>query len=106
MLELVTLPGRPHGLACAEERLSVSGRGCAGQRASTAPGCYGVGPAAFVGSVIACCEVDTVLANTIVGLERFAAPAVRLLQARLAPLGNERVNATLHLPLEVPVDLF
>ena len=48
-------------------------------------GVDGVGPAAFVGSVIACCEVDTVLADNIAGLERFAAPAVRLLQARLAP---------------------
>ena len=109
VLELLTLPGRPHGLACADERLSVfrerlrlptrfNGAGLLGVD--------GVGPAAFVGSVIACCEVDTVLANNIAGLERFAAPAVRLLQARLAPLGNERVNATLHLPLEVPVDLF
>ena len=107
--ELLTLPGRPQGLACAEERLSVfrqrlrlptrfNGAGLVGVD--------GVGPAAFVGSVIACCEADPVLADNIAGLERFAAPAVRLLQARLAPLGNERVNATLHLPLEAPVDLF
>jgi hypothetical protein len=66
----------------------------------------GVGSTAFVGSVVACCEVATALANNIAGLEPFTAPAVRLLQARLAPLGNKRVNATLHLPLEVPVHLF
>ena len=82
VLELLTLPGRPHGLACAEERLSVfrqrlrlptrfNGAGLLGVD--------GVGPAAFVGSVIACCDVDTVLADNIAGLERFAAPAVRLL---------------------------
>ena len=107
--ELLTLPGRPHGLLCVEERMSVfrqrlrlptrfNGAGLLGVD--------GVGPAAFVGSVIACCEVDTVLADNITGLERFAAPAIRMLQARLAPLGNERVNATLRLPLGVPVDLF
>ena len=66
----------------------------------------GVGPAAFVGSVIACCEVDTVLAAHASGLERFAEPALRLLLTRLAPLGNERANEVLLLPLAAPMDLF
>ena len=65
-----------------------------------------VRPAAFVGSVIACCEADTVLAGHISGLARFAAPAIAMLQARLAPLGEERVNKALHLPVDGPVDLF
>jgi len=67
-------------------------------------GVHGVGPAAFLGSVIASCDEDPVLAANIAGLGRFAAPAIRLLQRRLAPLGNERVNRVLHLPLDNPVD--
>ncbi len=59
----------------------------------------GVGLAAFVGSVIACCEVDSVLAAHATGLELFAEPSSRLLLTRLAPLGNERANEVLHLPL-------
>jgi hypothetical protein len=103
------LPGRPHGLTCAEERLSMFRQRLRLPTRFNGAGLLdvdGVEPAAFVGSVIACCEVDTVLADNFAGLEGFAAPAVRLLQARLDPLGNERVNATLHLPLEVPVDHF
>ena len=107
--ELLTLPGRPQGLACAEERMSVfrqrlrlptrfNGAGLLGVD--------GVGPAAFVGSVISCCEVDPVLTSHIAGLTRFAAPAVRLLLERLAPLGNELASKVLLLPLEAPVDLF
>ena len=109
VLELLALPGRPSALACSEERLSVfrqrlrlptrfNGAGLLGVD--------GVGPAAFVGSVIACCEVDPVLATHASGLERFAEPALRLLLTRLAPLGNERANEVLHLPLAAPMDLF
>ena len=39
-------------------------------------------------------------------LARFDAPAPTLLQDRLAPLGEERVNKALHLPVVDPVDLF
>jgi hypothetical protein len=92
VLDLLTLPGRPHGLACVEERLSVfrqrlrlptrfNGAGLLGVD--------GVGPA-FVGSVIACREVDTVLANNIAGLERFAALAVRLPWPRSATNASTR----------------
>ena len=66
---------------------------------------HGVGPAAFV-AVIACCEVDPVLASHIAGLSRFAAPAVHQLLDRLAPLGNKRTDEVLRLPLDDPVDLF
>ncbi len=66
----------------------------------------GVIPAAFVGSVIACCEVDSVIATHASDLERFAEPALRLLLTRLAPLGNERANEVLLLPLAAPMDLF
>ena len=89
MLELLTLPGRPHGLPCAGDRLSVFM-----QRLRMPTWFNGVTatddvrPAAFVGSVIACCEADTVLAGHISGLARFAAPAIAMLQARLAPLGR------------------
>ena len=65
-----------------------------------------IAPAAFIASVAAAAEADTILTNHIAGLERFALPALHLLQARLAPLGPAKVDALLHLPLEVPVDLF
>jgi hypothetical protein len=105
VLELLTLPGRPHGLPCAEDRLSVFM-----QRLRMPTWFNGAGltatddvrPAAFVGSVIACCEADTVLAGHISGLARFAAPAIALLQARLTPLGEERVSKALHPPRRRP----
>ena len=109
VLELLTLPGRPSALACAEERLSVFRQRLRLPTRFNGAGLLsvdGVGPAAFVGSVIACCEVDSVLAAHASGLERFAEPALRLLLTRLAPLGNERANEVLHLPLAAPMDLF
>jgi hypothetical protein len=48
--------------------------------------------AAFVGSVVAPCEADEVLARNIGGIERFAQPARLLLQARLAPLGATKTR--------------
>ncbi len=66
----------------------------------------GVWPAAFVSSVIACCEVDSVIAAHASGLELLAEPALRLLRTQLAPLGNESANEVLHLPLAAPIDLF
>ncbi len=62
-----------------------------------------MGPAAFVGSVIDCCEV---LAAHALCLEHFAEPVLHLLLARLAPLCHEPVNKVLHLPLDAPTDLF
>ena len=40
------------------------------------------------------------------GLERFARPALLLLQARLAPRGATKANALLQLPLSGDLDLF
>ena len=65
-----------------------------------------IGAAAFVGSVVASCEADKVLARNIGGLERFARPARLLLQARLAPLGATKTNELLKLPLSGDLDLF
>jgi hypothetical protein len=65
-----------------------------------------IGAAAFVGSVVASCEADLVLARNIGGLERFARPALLLLQARLSPLGATKTNELLKLPLSSDLDLF
>jgi hypothetical protein len=54
-----------------------------------------IGAAAFVRSVITSCQADGVLARNIGGLERFARPALLLLQARLAPRGATKANALL-----------
>ena len=70
VLDLLTLPGRPRGLPCGDDRLNAfklrlrlptrfNGAGLMGV--------HGVGPAAFLGSVIASCDEDPVLAANIAG---------------------------------------
>ena len=109
LLELLTLPGRARSPACADARMSVFRQRLRLPTFFNGAGLIGVdriAPAAFIASVAAAAEADTILTNHIAGLERFALPALHLLQARLAPLGPAKVDALLHLPLEVPVDLF
>ena len=108
VLELMT-PPRGQRPPCTEERMRVFRRRLRLPLRLNGAGLIGVdsiGAAAFVGSVVASCEADPVLARNIGGLERFARPALLLLQARLAPLGAAKSNALLKLPLSGDLDLF
>lgn len=108
MLELLTPRDRTR-LPCSDERMSVFRRRLRLPLRLNGAGLIGVdsiGAAAFVGSVVASCEADKVLARNIGGLERFARPARLLLQARLAPLGATKTNELLKLPLSGDLDLF
>jgi len=108
-LELMTLPGRSVGPACSEDRITAFRRRL---RLPTffngagLTGVDGVAPAAFIASVAAAAGVDPTLKHHIDGLERFALPALHMLQARLAPLGPTRVQALLRLPALDPLDIF
>jgi hypothetical protein len=108
VLELLT-PPRGQRLPCPDDRMSVFRRRLRLPMRFNGAGLIGVdsiGAAAFVGSVVAACEADQVLARNIGGLERFARPALLLLQARLAPLGATKVGQLLKLPLSGDLDLF
>ena len=108
VLELLTPRGRVR-LACSDERMSAFRRRLRLPMRLNGAGLIGVdsiGAAAFVGSVVASCEADLVLARNIGGLERFARPALLLLQARLSPLGATKTNELLKLPLCGDLDLF
>ena len=108
VLELLT-PPRGQRPPCSDERMGVFRRRLRLPMRLNGAGLIGVdsvGAAAFVGSVVASCEADRVLASNIGGLERFARPALLLLQARLAPLGATKVGQLLKLPLSGDLDLF
>jgi hypothetical protein len=105
VLELLT-PPRGQRLPCPDDRMSVFRRRLRLPMRFNGAGLIGVdsiGAAAFVGSVVAACEADQVLARNIGGLERFARPALLLL---LAPLGATKVGQLLKLPLSGDLDLF
>jgi hypothetical protein len=107
-LELLSLPGRP-GLPCGEERLSTFKQRLRLPTRFNGAGLLGVdgiGPAAFVGSVIGSCHANPGLSDHIAGLRRFANPVINLLRDRLAVLGDEVVNSILRQPLDDPVHLF
>jgi hypothetical protein len=108
VLELMSLAGAP-GLPCPDARLLAFKQRLRLPMRHGGAGLVGVDSicaAAFTGSVIACAELDTILADNIDGLERFAQPTLDLLKARLAPLGPTRINTLLRLPLTAPSDLF
>ena len=108
VLELLT-PPRGQRPPCPDERMRVFRRRLRLPMRLNGAGLIGVdsiGAAAFIGSVVASCDADPVLARNMGGLERFARPALQLLQARLAPLGATKVGQLLKLPLSGDLDLF
>ena len=109
VLELQTLPGQARSPHCPDARRGVFLRRLRLPLRLNGAGLVGVdsvGPAAFISSVIASAAADPILTRHITGLERFARPALQLLQARLLPLGSTRCNTLLRLPLACDIALF
>ena len=107
--DMLTLGPGARGPPCPPDRLAVFRHRLRLPMCYNGAGLAGPGPiaaAAFVGSVSASVGADQTLAAHVHGLERFAMPAMRMLRARLAALGDTNVNTILRLPLEAPLDLF
>ena len=87
VLELMSLAGAP-GLPCPDARLLAFKQRLRLPMRYGGAGLVGVDSicaAAFTGSVIACAELDTILADNIDGLERFAQPTLDLLSPTRPP---------------------
>jgi hypothetical protein len=109
VLELQTLRGRAGSPHCPDARRRAFARRLRLPLRLGGAGLVGVdsiGPAAFISSVAASAAADPILTRHITGLERFARPALQLLQARLLPLGSTRCNTLLRLPLASDIDLY